>query len=148
MLIKGNDDKKIGKKACGISGLPLLGAVTEWQLLILQQLTLPLTIGCRQVFKKRELIIYKQRNSKKYFSNYRTCMGMLLQGMYGLHIQIIANFSATHDLIQKNQNDCFNIRNIGILFTKYLNKRSNIRATVDKLSNYLIMLTLGAVHLL
>ena len=35
-------------------------AVTEWQLVILQQLTLPLTIGCRQVFKKRELIIYKQ----------------------------------------------------------------------------------------
>ena len=48
----------------------------------------------------------------------------------------------------KNQNDCFNIRNIGILFTKYLNKRSNIRATVYKLSNYLIMLTLGTVHLL
>ena len=102
MLIKGNDDKKIGKKACGISGLPLLGAVTEWQLLILQQLTLPLTIGCRQVFKKRELIIYKQRNSKKYFSNYRTCMGMPLQRMYGLHI-LISNFSATHDLIQKTK---------------------------------------------
>ena len=90
--------KKTGKKACGISGLPLLGAVTEWQLVILQQLTLPLTIGCRQVFKKRELIVYKQRNSKKYFSNYRTCMRM-----YGLHIQIIANFSATHDLIQKTK---------------------------------------------
>ena len=54
-------------------------------------------------FKKRELIIYKQRNSKKYFSNYRTCMGMLLQRMYGLHIQIIANFSATQDLIQKTK---------------------------------------------
>ena len=75
--------KKTGKKACGISGLPLLGAVTEWQLLILQQLTLPLTIGCRQVFKKRELIIYKQRNSTKSISqttelvwecHYRECM--------------------------------------------------------------------------
>ena len=45
MLIKGNEDKKTGKKACGISGLPLLGAVTEWQLVIRQQLILPLTTG-------------------------------------------------------------------------------------------------------
>ena len=53
-------------------------------------------------------------------------MGMSLQTMHG-YVHIIANFSAINDLIQK-ANDSFNSSHIGVLFTTYQKKGSNIWA--------------------
>ena len=53
-------------------------------------------------------------------------MGTLLKRIYE-HVHIIANFSATTDLIQsRNNNNSFNTSHTGILFIRYQKIKSNI----------------------